>query len=55
VKLPAGYQEPVLGEVHQFMVPHCDPTVNLHDYYWVQEADGLIHSLWPITARGASW
>ncbi len=55
VKLPAGYQEPVLGEVHQFMVPHCDPTVNLHDYYWVQEDDELIHSLWPITARGASW
>jgi len=55
VKLPAGYQEPVLGQVHQFMVPHCDPTVNLHDYYWVQEADGLIHNLWPITARGASW
>ena len=55
VKLPKGYQEPVLGEVHQFMVPHCDPTVNLHDNYWVQEDDGLIHSLWPITARGASW
>ena len=55
VKLPRGYQEPVLGTVHQFMVPHCDPTVNLHDYYWVQEADGLIHSAWPITARGASW
>ena len=55
VKLPKGFQEPVLGEVHQFMVPHCDPTVNLHDYYWVQEADGLIHELWPITARGGSW
>lgn len=55
VKLPKGYQQPVLGEVHQFMVPHCDPTVNLHDNYWVQEDDGLIHSLWPITARGCSW
>ena len=44
-----------LGQVLQFVVPHCDPTVNLHDLYWVQEADGLIHSAWPINARGCSW
>ena len=35
--------------------PHCDPTVNLHDYYWVLEEDGLVHSVWPISARGCSW
>jgi D-serine deaminase-like pyridoxal phosphate-dependent protein len=44
-----------LGEVLEFAVPHCDPTVNLHDQYWVREADGMIHSAWPIAARGCSW
>jgi len=53
--LPKGEQSVALGQVLQFVTPHCDPTVNLHDYYWVQEADGLIHSCWPITARGCVW
>jgi D-serine deaminase-like pyridoxal phosphate-dependent protein len=53
--LPEGEQALRLGQVLQFVTPHCDPTVNLHDYYWVQEADGLIHSVWPITARGCAW
>ena len=44
-----------LGQVLEFAVPHCDPTVNLHDHYWIREADGMIHSLWPISARGCSW
>ncbi len=50
-----GQQEVRLGQVLEFAVPHCDPTVNLHDMYWVREPDGLIHSYWPITARGCSW
>lgn len=53
--LPKGEQSVQLGQVLQFVTPHCDPTVNLHDYYWIQEADGLIHSMWPITARGCAW
>ena len=53
--LDEGQQEVRLGQVHRFAVPHCDPTVNLHDYYWVLEEDGLIHSCWPITGRGCSW
>ena len=52
---PKGMQQPLLGEVLSFMVPHCDPTVNLHDYYWVREADGMVHERWPITARGCAW
>ena len=43
------------GPVLEFTVPHCDPTVNLHDQYWIREADGLIYSSWPISARGCSW
>ena len=53
--LQKGEQEVELGTVHQFITPHCDPTVNLHDNYWVQKEDGLIHSCWPITSRGCSW
>ena len=44
-----------LGQVVELVTPHCDPTVNLHDYYWVRESDGLIHSRWPITGRGCTW
>ena len=45
----------MLGDVLEFAVPHCDPTVNLHDQYWVREDDGMVHSYWPISARGCSW
>jgi len=48
-------QSVALGDVVRLVTPHCDPTVNLHDFYWVLEEDGLIHSLWPITGRGCSW
>lgn len=44
-----------LGDVLEFAVPHCDPTVNLYDQYWVREEDGMVHSFWPISARGCSW
>jgi 3-hydroxy-D-aspartate aldolase len=36
-----------------WLVPgHCDPTINLHDWY-VAVRDGRVEALWPITARGA--
>jgi D-serine deaminase-like pyridoxal phosphate-dependent protein len=54
VILPKGNQEPLLGGVQRFITPHCDPTVNLYDYYWVHR-DGVAHSIWPIAARGCSW
>ena len=54
VILPKGNQEPLLGGVQRFIAPHCDPTVNLYDYYWVHR-DGVAHSIWPIAARGCSW
>jgi 3-hydroxy-D-aspartate aldolase len=35
------------------LVPgHCDPTVNLYDWY-VCIRGGRVEQLWPITARGA--
>jgi D-serine deaminase-like pyridoxal phosphate-dependent protein len=54
VVLPKGHQEPVLGRRFSLFVSHCDPTVNLYDHYWVHR-DGVVHELWPITARGCSW
>jgi D-serine deaminase-like pyridoxal phosphate-dependent protein len=32
---------------------HCDPTINLHDWY-VGVRRGRVEALWPITARGGS-
>jgi len=32
---------------------HCDPTVNLHDWY-VGVRNGRVEALWPVSARGAS-
>ncbi|MDH3641383.1 MAG: DSD1 family PLP-dependent enzyme [Gammaproteobacteria bacterium] len=52
--LPEGNQEPLLGKQQRFITPHCDPTVNLYDHYWVHR-DGHAHSIWPIAARGCSW
>ncbi len=52
--LGPGQQEPVLGSVQRFITPHCDPTVNLYDYYWICR-DGQALEMWPITARGCSW
>lgn len=35
------------------LVPgHCDPTVNLHDWY-VCVRGGVVEALWPVAARGA--
>jgi len=47
-----GPSPPALGE-KLFLVPgHCDPTVNLYDWY-VCTRRGIVEGLWPITARGA--
>jgi D-serine deaminase-like pyridoxal phosphate-dependent protein len=33
--------------------PHCDPTVNLYDFYHVVRGDTLV-AIWPVQARGRS-
>ena len=43
---------PALGEKVLLVPGHCDPTINLYDWY-VCIKDGLVADLWPITARGA--
>lgn len=42
-----------LGDTVMLIPGHCDPTVNLHDWY-VGVRGGRVETLWPITARGAS-
>jgi 3-hydroxy-D-aspartate aldolase len=42
-----------LGDKVMLIPGHCDPTVNLHDWYVAVRA-GRVEALWPITARGAS-
>jgi D-serine deaminase-like pyridoxal phosphate-dependent protein len=41
------------GEKVWLIPGHCDPTVNLHDWY-VGVRNGRVEALWPISARGAS-
>jgi D-serine deaminase-like pyridoxal phosphate-dependent protein len=43
-----------VGDKLKLIPGHCDPTVNLYDYY-VCVRDGRVEALWPITARGAVW
>jgi len=41
-----------LGAVVACVVPHCDPTVNLYDWYHCVRGDRLV-DIWPVDARGA--
>jgi D-serine deaminase-like pyridoxal phosphate-dependent protein len=44
-----GYE---LGEKIRLVPGHCDPTVNLYDWYVVIKDERVV-DLWPIVARGA--
>lgn len=47
-----GAPLPNLGEKILLVPGHCDPTVNLHDWY-VCVRGGVVEALWPVSARGA--
>jgi D-serine deaminase-like pyridoxal phosphate-dependent protein len=47
-----GTPSPALGEKLLLVPGHCDPTINLYDWYVVVR-DGFVVDLWQITARGA--
>ncbi|HZM35845.1 MAG TPA: DSD1 family PLP-dependent enzyme [Burkholderiales bacterium] len=47
-----GNKAPALGEKLLLVPGHCDPTINLYDWY-VGVRAGRVEALWPITARGA--
>jgi D-serine deaminase-like pyridoxal phosphate-dependent protein len=52
VEIAPGASAPGLGDKLLLVPGHCDPTVNLYDWY-VCVRGGVVEALWPITARGA--
>ena len=48
----SGAVLPALEEKLLLVPGHCDPTVNLYDWY-VCVRRGVVEALWPIAARGA--
>jgi len=61
IEARAGAQAPTLGEKLLLVPGHCDPTVNLYDWYVCvrggvrgEISGGMVEALWPITARGAT-
>lgn len=51
LRFPARRKRMRLGSMVDFVTPHCDPTVNLHDFYHCVRGDRLV-DIWPIDARG---
>jgi D-serine deaminase-like pyridoxal phosphate-dependent protein len=52
---PASSAPPLpidIGTKLKLIPGHCDPTVNLHDWY-VAVRGGVVEAVWPIAARGA--
>lgn len=46
----AGAALPRLGDRLEFIVPHCDPTVNLYDRIYACRGD-KVEAVWPVMAR----
>jgi len=57
LNLVACNERPRLGDKILLVPPHCDPTVNLHDWYIGVRGMGgdkaRVESIWPVAARGA--
>ncbi len=50
----AGASAPVnLGDRIEFVIPHCDPSVNLYDRLFCLRGN-RVEAVWPIAARGMS-
>jgi 3-hydroxy-D-aspartate aldolase len=54
LRIAPGANPPSLGEKLLLVPGHCDPTVNLYDWF-VCVRGGSVEALWPIAARGALW
>lgn len=51
VVLPDSSARLPVGSLVVCVVPHCDPTVNLYDWYHCVRGDRVVE-LWPVSARG---
>lgn len=49
--LPAGAAPMAPGDQIECIVPHCDPTINLHGWIHCMRGDRLA-AIWPVDARG---
>ncbi|HTN27135.1 MAG TPA: DSD1 family PLP-dependent enzyme [Burkholderiales bacterium] len=54
IEVAADRAAPALGEKLLLVPGHCDPTVNLHEWY-VCVRGGRVEALWPIAGRGAMY
>jgi len=52
IEIAGGGRPFKVGEKIRLIPGHCDPTVNLHDWF-VCIRDGRVEGLWPVSARGA--
>jgi D-serine deaminase-like pyridoxal phosphate-dependent protein len=51
VRFPPSGRGLEVGDKVEFLVPHCDPTINLYEHYHCVRGDVLV-DIWPIDARG---
>jgi 3-hydroxy-D-aspartate aldolase len=51
LRFSAQGARPRVGDLVTLVAPHCDPTVNLHDWFHVMQHGRLV-DIWPIDARG---
>ena len=47
----AGGDGAAVGDLLELLPQHCDPTVNLHDFF-VCHRGGVVEEVLPITGRG---
>jgi 3-hydroxy-D-aspartate aldolase len=52
IKLAGKTDALKLGAKVELVTPHCDPTINLHDFYHCVRGNVLV-DIWPIDARGS--
>lgn len=53
VNLEPGGKLPFIGERLEFIVPHCDPNVNLYDRIYACRGE-KVEAIWPVAARRES-
>jgi 3-hydroxy-D-aspartate aldolase len=51
LRFGAGAARPAVGDLVTLVAPHCDPTVNLHDWFHLMQ-NGRLVDIWRIDARG---
>ena len=53
LQLPNPSREIKLGDRLEFVVPHCDPTVNLYNVLYCRRGE-QVEGYWPVAGRGHS-